>query len=65
MTGYSGTPKYGPAREGDVKHSLADISKAAAALGYKPTVGFEEGLRLTVEWYRKQTSDRRPWGDSD
>ncbi|SPF32671.1 Vi polysaccharide biosynthesis protein VipB/TviC [Candidatus Sulfotelmatobacter kueseliae] len=57
ITGYSGTPKYGPERDGDIKHSLADISKAAAGLGYKPTVEFEEGLRLTVEWYRKRTSD--------
>jgi UDP-glucose 4-epimerase len=34
-----------------IKHSLADISKAAASLGYKPKVDFEEGLRRTVEWY--------------
>ena len=52
LTGYSGTPKYGPEREGDVRHSLADISKAEAALGYKPTVNFEQGLQRTVEWYR-------------
>ena len=37
---------------GDYKHSLADISKAEAALGYKPKVDFKEGLRRTVEWYR-------------
>jgi UDP-glucose 4-epimerase len=53
LTYYSGPPAYGPEREGDIKHSLADISKAEAALGYKPTVDFEEGLRRTVEWYRK------------
>jgi nucleoside-diphosphate-sugar epimerase len=52
ITGYSGQPKYGPSREGDVKHSLADISKAEAGLGYKPQVHFEEGLRRTVDWYR-------------
>jgi nucleoside-diphosphate-sugar epimerase len=52
ITSYSGTPIYGPERAGDVKHSLADISKAATALGYKPVVDFEEGLRRTVEWYR-------------
>ena len=46
--------KYGPARGGDVKHSLADVSKAEAGLGYRPTVDFEEGLRRTVEWYRKE-----------
>jgi UDP-glucose 4-epimerase len=52
MTGYSGQPKNGPSREGDVKHSLADISKAEAGLRYKPQVHFEEGLRRTVEWSR-------------
>jgi UDP-glucose 4-epimerase len=54
LTGYSGRPKYGPERGGDVKHSLADISKAEAGLGYKPKVNFEEGLRRTVDWYRSQ-----------
>jgi len=53
LTSYSGEPKYGPEREGDIKHSLADISQAEAALGYKPTVDFEEGLRRTVGWYRR------------
>ncbi|MGO9086185.1 MAG: SDR family oxidoreductase [Candidatus Sulfotelmatobacter sp.] len=57
ITSYSGSPKYAPEREGDIKHSLADISKAEAGLGYRPTVNFEEGLRRTVDWYRKQTSD--------
>src|SRR6266568_1228318 len=52
LTSYTGQPKYGPERGGDIKHSLADISKAEAALGYKPKVDFEEGLRRTVEWYR-------------
>jgi len=52
LTSYSGPPAYGPEREGDIKHSLADISKAEADLGYKPSVDFEDGLRRTVEWYR-------------
>ncbi len=55
LTSYTGQPKYGPERGGDIKHSLADISKAEAALGYRPKVDFEEGLRRTVEWYRAQT----------
>jgi len=54
LTSYRGEPKYGPERGGDIKHSLADISKAEAALSYKPKVHFEEGLRRTVEWYREQ-----------
>jgi len=52
LTGYSGTPQYGPDRSGDVKHSLADISLAEKHLGYKPLVNFEEGLKRTVLWYR-------------
>jgi UDP-glucose 4-epimerase len=53
LTSYKGQPQYGPERGGDIKHSLADISKAEAGLGYKPKVHFEEGLARTVDWYRK------------
>ncbi|HEV2348920.1 MAG TPA: SDR family oxidoreductase [Terriglobia bacterium] len=45
-------PKYAPARQGDVRESLANISRAREVLGYKPIVSFEDGLRRTVEWYR-------------
>ena len=54
LTGYRGEPEYGPEREGDIQHSLADITRAEQALGYKPKVSFEEGLRRTVDWYRTQ-----------
>ncbi len=40
-----------PTRVGDVKHTHADISKAKKWFGYKPTVNFEEGLKITVEWF--------------
>lgn len=46
--------KYEPAREGDIRDSQADISKAREVLGYEPTVHFEEGLERTFEWYRLQ-----------
>ncbi len=46
------TAQHGPAREGDVRDSQADITKAQARLGYRPTVTLEEGLRQTVAWYR-------------
>jgi len=49
-----GIPLVHTERGGDIKHSLADISKAEAGLGYNPKVDFEEGLRRTVEWYRGQ-----------
>jgi UDP-N-acetylglucosamine/UDP-N-acetyl-alpha-D-glucosaminouronate 4-epimerase len=38
-----------PERTGDVRHSWADVSAALRLLGYEPTVGFEEGLRLTAD----------------
>lgn len=47
-------PKYGPERRGDVKHSLADISKAGKLLNYNPAITIKEGLKTTFEWYRKQ-----------
>jgi len=52
LVGYPGEVKYGPERAGDVKHSLADLTRSEECLGYKPTVNFEEGLRRTIEWYR-------------
>jgi UDP-N-acetylglucosamine/UDP-N-acetyl-alpha-D-glucosaminouronate 4-epimerase len=52
LTSYTGKPRYGPERGGDIQHSLADITKAAANLGFQPTVDFEQGLRRTVDWYR-------------
>src|SRR5215469_11648824 len=51
--GFTHPPKYGPEREGDIKHSLADITRASTELGYKPLVGFHEGLKKTVDWYLK------------
>jgi nucleoside-diphosphate-sugar epimerase len=48
-------PIYKESRAGDVRDSQADISKATKMLGYRPTVGLEEGLRQTVEWYRQAT----------
>lgn len=46
------TPQHREERPGDVKHSLADLTRAKELLGYTPIVGFEEGLKTTVEWYR-------------
>jgi len=44
---------YQDQRPGDVKHSLADVSLAAQAIGYEPKVFFEEGLRKSIDWYRE------------
>jgi len=56
LLGYALPPTYGPDRAGDVRDSLADISAATEAFGYKPHVGFKEGLRRTVEWYKSTQS---------
>lgn len=51
----SGKPlpaNYEPPREGDIRDSLADISRAREVLGYEPIVFFEEGLQRTFDWYR-------------
>ncbi len=46
-------PIYRSPRPGDILHSFADISKAKKFLNYRPDVDFEEGLRMTIEWYKK------------
>jgi len=46
------TPVYGDFRPGDVRHSHADISKAARLLGYAPTHRIREGLEAAFDWYR-------------
>jgi UDP-N-acetylglucosamine/UDP-N-acetyl-alpha-D-glucosaminouronate 4-epimerase len=53
LTGYKGSVNYAAERSGDIKHSLADITLAQKHLGYKVLVNFEDGLRRTVEWYKK------------
>jgi nucleoside-diphosphate-sugar epimerase len=45
-------PMYADARPGDVRHSQADITAAVAELGHAPRYSFEDGMRLTLEWYR-------------
>lgn len=42
---------YGPARAGDIPHSLASIDKAKALLGYSPQFSMQEGLKEAVKWY--------------
>lgn len=49
-------PRYDPPRDGDIRDSQADISRARAVLGYEPTVALEEGLQRTFEWYRATQS---------
>lgn len=53
IEGVSIAPVYGPPRPGDVRHSQADITAARQDLGYAPHFSLEEGLRRTLEWYRR------------
>jgi UDP-N-acetylglucosamine/UDP-N-acetylgalactosamine 4-epimerase len=46
-------PTFGPPRMGDIKHSLADISKAKKLLSYNPEYNIQTGLKLTFEWFKK------------
>ena len=47
-------PIFGPERLGDVKHSLADISKARTLLGYTPDITVNDGLKMTFKWYKER-----------
>lgn len=47
-------PQHGPFRDGDVRHSQADISKAVTLLGFEPEYRVQEGVRRTVAWYRQR-----------
>ena len=58
LTGYRGEPMVVARRAGDIDMSLADVSAAREAFGYQVVVGFEEGLRRTVEWVRQGTGNR-------
>src|SRR5580765_459423 len=51
--------QYEPARGGDVRDSLADLESTSAVLGYQPKVGLEEGLRLTLDWWKSSRFSRK------
>lgn len=52
LLGRNVKPNYVPERAGDVKHSLADISRARQVIGFEPIVSFDEGLSRAIEWYK-------------
>jgi nucleoside-diphosphate-sugar epimerase len=59
IVGTSLQPVYAETRQGDVQDSQADITKARTRLGYEPTVDLEEGLRRTLDWFRRDRDDAR------
>ena len=58
ILGCRSEPVHEAPRPGDVRHSQADISAAQRGLGYEPQVGFEEGLRETIGWYRENLTSQ-------
>jgi len=56
LTDYNGTARHGPARKGDVYRIALDSSKAKAVLGWEPKVSIDEGLALTVDYFREQVA---------
>jgi UDP-N-acetylglucosamine/UDP-N-acetyl-alpha-D-glucosaminouronate 4-epimerase len=50
--------EYGPEREGDVRHSMADIAAARERLRYDPAISFQEGLKRTVRWTMRENELR-------
>jgi nucleoside-diphosphate-sugar epimerase len=58
LTAKSQGPKYLEPRPGDVRKTLADITKAKELLGWQPKVGFKKGLEKTVEWFRNYTESK-------
>lgn len=56
LTGYKQAPQHGPARKGDVFRIGLDNARAKVGLGWEPRVDLEEGLSLTVDYFREQVS---------
>jgi UDP-glucose 4-epimerase len=56
-TGVSVPERHGPDRPGDVRRSAVDANLIAARLGWRPEVTLEEGVQLTVDWFRGQLAD--------
>ena len=56
ITGYTGTVNLAPEREGDIKHSVANISLAQQTFGYKVVADFAYGLEQTIEWCRESST---------
>ena len=53
ITGSMIEPLFEEARQGDIRHSMADIGRARQRMGFEPAWSFRQGLEITVDWYRK------------
>ena len=52
LLGVEATPRFTEPRPGDIRQSCADVTRARTEMGFEPTVGFEEGMARTVDWFR-------------
>ena len=60
LTDYALEPEHGPRRRGDVYRIALDNARAKADLGWEPRISLEEGLTLTVDYFRERMSTMRP-----
>ncbi len=60
--GLSVEPIFGPEREGDIKHSNADITKAKIELGFNPEWSFDRGINEAIEWYARELTSEHSGG---
>jgi UDP-glucose 4-epimerase len=60
LTDYKLEPRFGPSRRGDVYRIALDNTRAQEQLGWRPQITIEEGLRLTVDYFREQVASPHP-----
>jgi UDP-N-acetylglucosamine 4-epimerase len=51
--------RFVEARQGDIRHSMADIGRAKERMDFEPAWSFRKGLEITVDWYRKNLQGTR------
>jgi nucleoside-diphosphate-sugar epimerase len=59
ITGSAIEPRVEESRQGDIRHSMADIGRAREQTGFEPAWSFRKGLEITVDWYRKNLQGTR------
>lgn len=59
VLGVSATPRHGNPRPGDVRHSLADITRAREKLGFTPSVSLKDGLRCAAAYYTQRRASAK------
>jgi UDP-glucose 4-epimerase len=55
LTGTDVLPEHAPAKDGEVRRSVLDCSRAASVIGWKPSVSLDDGLSATVDFFRSRS----------